>query len=196
MLLFAGWCADARAAVVDAVEVTVGDHSIGPPFGNVVPRAVVRPVVGAAAERAWVAGRHAALLQSVRLSGWQSPNVGSGWRASTELTGRLTAGLGPFVEPSLAVGVADNWWADALRFDEVSGTYAAAADPGRLGATFGFGIGAGVDLGRRTSIPLALTLGYRWFAQTAWLPVVPIAPKAELTIGVRWTLPSRAGGEA
>lgn len=196
MLLFTGWCLGARAGVVDAVEVVVGDHSVGPPFGNVVPRAVVRPVLGVAAERAWVAGRHAALLQSVRVSGYQSPNVGSGWRASTELSGRFTAGPGPFVEPSLAVGVADNWWADALRFDEASGAYVAAADPGRLGATVGFGIGAGFDLGRRTSVPLALVLAYRWFAQTAWLPVVPVAPKAELTVGVRWTLPSRAGGGA
>lgn len=184
-LLFAA-AALARPAV-DAVGVHLADHSVAPPFGNVLPSGTLRPAVTLEGERAWLRGRHLALVPAARLTGWVHPNAGSGWRLGAALTGRATSGLGPFAELGLEVGVTHTLFGHTLGFAD--GAYTPSGYPGRLGPHGGFALGAGWDLGRRTDVPAAVVATYRWFAHGGWLPATGgIAPKGELGLGLRWSL--------
>jgi len=174
----------AQAGPIDAVELQVGDRSVAPPFGNVVPRGTVRPALRAIVETPGLTGPHLTLRPAGYVGGHVHPNAGSGWRIGAELIGRATAGPGPFAELRLGLGAVHALRGVALAFDD--GVYREGVDPGRLGAELGFGLGAGVDLSRRTALPLALTVTYRWMGQTAWLPVIPVGPMSELGLGARW----------
>ena len=117
-------------------------------------------------------------------------HAGSGWRLTAGLTGRVTSAVGLFAETGLEVGLIHTLWGSSLAFGD--GGYTASADPGRLGGVGGVVLGTGLDLDRLDGPPLALVVSYRWFVHSGWMPVLAVVPKAELGVGMRWTLSGRA----
>jgi len=180
----------ALAGPIDSIGVHLADHSVAPPFANVLPMGTLRPALTLEAERAIVEGRHLALLPGARLTGYHHANAGSGWRIGASLSGRWTSGPGPFAEAGLELGLAHTLFGRTLAFED--GRYEPGLDPGRLGPFGAFVLGAGWDLGRLTAAPVAVVASYRWLAHGGWLPVTGVGPKSELGLGVRFAL----GGEA
>ncbi|MCA9572280.1 MAG: hypothetical protein KC656_30785 [Myxococcales bacterium] len=141
-------------------------------------------------ERPWLDGPHLALHPVARLTAHAHRQAGSGVRLTAGLTGRATSGIGLFAESGLELGLQHTFWGRSLAFDE--GAYASGTDPGRLGVAGGFVLGAGLDVDRLGGPPLSLVATYRWFVHGGWLPVLPVGPKSELGLGVRYVF---GGGE-
>lgn len=179
------WLALALAGPVDTLELSVGDHSVAPPFGNIWPRGAVRPTVLAGVGHLWVDTPAFDLVPAARGGIFVHPHAGSGWRLGPELAARVTAPFGPFLDTNVGIGVAHTMHGMGLRPTD-DGGYEPARDPGRLGATLGFGLGTGFDLTRVSDVPLAVVVDYRWYGLVGWLPAVGVGPMADLTVGVRW----------
>ncbi|MCB9676682.1 MAG: hypothetical protein H6737_16310 [Alphaproteobacteria bacterium] len=173
------------AATPVTLGVHLADHSVAPPFGNVGPTRPIRPALTLEGELHWLEGRYLALRPVARLTGSLHGHAGNGLRLTAGLTGRATSPFGLFGETGLELGASHTFWGPSLAFED--GGYTPSNDPGRLGVAGGFELGAGLDLERLDAPPLAVVVTYRWFVHSGWMPVLPVAPKSELGIGVRYT---------
>jgi hypothetical protein len=188
--LFWLWIALAEAAPIDAIEASIGDQSVALPFGNVWPHGGVNPAVTLGVEHRWADGERLDVLTPVRAGAHLHPTIGNAARLGTGIAARWTPGI-PVLEAGLDVGTHYVFRPrPTLAFDEDTGTYAPSGDPGRPTLVFGFGGAAGVDLEPVAGVPATVLLGYRWFAQTPFLPAVSVGPQSTLSVGVRWDLGS------
>lgn len=176
------------AALVDAVAVEVGNHSVAMPFGQLGRVSPIYPSVALSAEHRWVDRGVFDLAQDLRLGVRRHGVFGTSAVLGIDLIARFTASAGPTAEVGVGVGAADHWRArEVLAWDEEAGTWTPAPDRGRLGASFGFGLGVGVDLSRFTDAPVTALVAYRWSLDTGFLPALPLGPHGTLGFALRWS---------
>ncbi|MEN0066751.1 MAG: hypothetical protein AAGA48_31760 [Myxococcota bacterium] len=177
------------APFIDAVEVEVGDHSVAFPFQNVVPRAPLRPAVTVGGQHLWL-DRRFDVVQSVRVGGHAHPTAGNAIRLTTDLDLRWASGVGPVVEAGLGLGLHHVVRQRPILEQTTPGNYEARRGLGRPNLVLGAGVAAGFDLGDVSKAPLTILVDYHWWAQTGFLPSLPLGPQGTLSIGLRATLGS------
>lgn len=173
---------------VDAVEVEVGDHSVGFPFQNLAPETPLRPAVTVAAQHLWI-DRRIDVLSALRIGGHAHPALGNAVRLVTDFDVRLPTGVGPVFEAGLSGGLHHVVrQRPVLVWDAEVEDYVERASRGRPTLALGFGVAAGFDLGDVSDVPLTVLVDYHWWAQTGFLPALPVGPQGTLSIGLRAAL--------
>lgn len=189
MWLFALALSAAGGPLVDAIEADVGNHSVAMPFGHLARTGPLHPAGGLAAEHVWAGGEVLTLAQQVRIGGVRQGFLGTSATLGTAVLARVTAPVGPVAELGLGLGALSTWPVrERLTWDEQQGSYRPGSHPAQLGLSFGFDLGLGFDLSRVSALPLTPMLRYRWFAQSPFLPGLPLGPQGIVSLGLRWTL--------
>jgi hypothetical protein len=184
-VIFAAAVAAQAAPFVRAVELDVGQHSIATPFAQLARVSPFDPAVSLAAEHPWVRAGAFTLAQQARVGFAAHSFTGHTALVGTDLLARVTLPAGPMAELGLGVAAVDTWRSQVLVRDGES--YVPATDKGALGAALGAQLALGFELGRVTPL-----VQYRWYAQTPFLPALPVGPHSNLSLGVRWSF----GGES
>lgn len=185
-MIFAAALAAEAAPFVRAVELDVGQHSIAMPFSHLGRVSPFDPAVSVAAEHPWVRAGAFTLAQQARVGFAAHSFLGHTALVGTDLLARVTLPAGPMAELGLGVAATDEWGARPV-LDRDGESYVPEADRGSLGAAVGAQLGLGFAVGRVTPL-----VQYRWYAQTPFLPALPVGPHSTLSLGVRWSF----GGES